>query len=87
VRPLEGFFMWTKDSIYELVPKKSPEKIFFDLLASNADKEAESLGKTFELDLLRLYETAADEFFDLGEFGRSLEYYFFSMATVRVFVY
>ena len=39
----------------------------------NADKEAEAVGKTFELDVLRLYELVADQFFDLNEHGRALE--------------
>ena len=35
---------------------------------------AEALGKTFALDLLALYEAAADSHIHSGDYGRALEY-------------
>ena len=36
--------------------------------------EAEPLGKTAGLDLLQLYEEAADNYFAAGHYGRALEF-------------
>jgi len=35
--------------------------------------EAESFGKTMALDMLTLYETAADKFFELAQYQRAFE--------------
>jgi hypothetical protein len=48
--------------------------IFNQLLSQGLEKnEAEPLGKTVGLDLLNLYEEIADEYFEKGQYGRSLE--------------
>eukprot|EP01132_Coremiostelium_polycephalum_P004737 gene4737-5913_t len=72
-------YLWTNFAAYELKPKKSPEEIFFELVSKNLEKtDGEALGKTFRLDLLSLYETAADHSFELGQYGRALDLYFLS---------
>lgn len=53
-----------------------------DLLAQGLEKtDAEPLGKTVGLDILALYEHAADRFFAKGNFGRALEYLFISSLS------
>jgi hypothetical protein len=71
---LEGFMIWTRDGIYECRPKQPPETIFFRLLAQGMEKtDAEPLGTTVGLDILHLYEVAADRYFEIGKHGRALE--------------
>ncbi|EFA80011.1 regulator of chromosome condensation domain-containing protein [Heterostelium album PN500] len=72
-------YLWTNFSVYEFRPKKSPEEIFFELVSKNLEKiDGEALGKTFRMDLLSLYETAADLSFDQGRYGRALDLYYLS---------
>lgn len=52
--------------------KLSPEKIFFKLLSTGCDEEAENLGTAFKLDILHLYEIAGDEHFFRQDYGRAL---------------
>jgi hypothetical protein len=44
------------------------------LLAEGRDAHAEALGTAFKLDILHLYETAADECFRMQDYGRALGY-------------
>jgi hypothetical protein len=53
---------------------KPAEDLFFELLSLGMAKSAaEPLGKTVGLDLLRLYEEAADNYFQQGKYGQALE--------------
>jgi hypothetical protein len=55
--------------------QKQPEEIFYSLVAGGLEKtKAEPLGLTFGLDLLHLYELAADAYFAEGQDARALEY-------------
>jgi hypothetical protein len=70
----EGFYLWTTTALYECRPKMAPERIFCQLLQKGLEKtDAEPLGKTFRLDLFRLYEEAGDRAFDSQDYGRALE--------------
>eukprot|EP01133_Synstelium_polycarpum_P010231 gene10231-11922_t len=76
---LPSCFLWTNFAVYKLCPKKTPEEIFFELVGKNLEKsDGEALGKTFRMDLLGLYETAADHSFDQGQYGRALDLYYLS---------
>eukprot|EP01133_Synstelium_polycarpum_P004979 gene4979-5790_t len=76
---LPSCFLWTNFAVYKLCPKKTPEEIFFELVSKNLEKsDGEALGKTFRMDLLALYETAADHSFDQGQYGRALDLYYLS---------
>jgi hypothetical protein len=84
---LEGLILWTADTLYEMRPKvtnnignalpiikQSPEVIFSQLVEQGFEKTSgEALGKTVGLDLFRLYESAADSFFDRKLYARALE--------------
>ena len=66
--------MWTSDTLYELRPKESPETIFSQLVEQGYEKtNGEALGKSVGLDLFRLYESAADSFFERKQYARALE--------------
>lgn len=52
--------------------QQTPEKIFFKLISMGNDEEAEMLGTAFRLDILHLYELAADEYFEKQDYGRAL---------------
>ncbi|KYQ88989.1 regulator of chromosome condensation domain-containing protein [Tieghemostelium lacteum] len=81
-------FVWTNLAIYELRPKKSPEEIFFELVSKNLEKsDGEALGKTFRMDLLSLYETAADLSFEMGQYGRALDLYYLSGVKTNKLVF
>ncbi|GAM25148.1 hypothetical protein SAMD00019534_083230 [Acytostelium subglobosum LB1] len=81
-------YLMTNFAIYELRPKKSPEEIFFELVSKNLEKsDGEALGKTFRMDLLSLYETAADHAFDQGHYGRALDLYYLSGVKTSKLVY
>jgi hypothetical protein len=55
--------------------QQTPENIFYSLIGKGLEKsEAESFGKTMALDMLTLYETAADKYFELGKYQRAFEY-------------
>jgi hypothetical protein len=57
------------------VCQQTPENIFYSLIGKGLEKsEAESFGKTMALDMLTLYETAADKYFELGNYQRAFEY-------------
>eukprot|EP01127_Copromyxa_protea_P018804 TRINITY_DN5996_c0_g2_i1.p1 TRINITY_DN5996_c0_g2~~TRINITY_DN5996_c0_g2_i1.p1 ORF type:complete len:1186 (-),score=164.77 TRINITY_DN5996_c0_g2_i1:961-4518(-) len=83
---LNGFYCWSQDTLYEIKPKQSPEKMFFKLLASSRDDEAEIIGTAFKLDILHLYETAADERFAKQDYGRALALYYLSNIEVNKLV-
>jgi len=77
--PLEGCIVVTSKGVYELRANIPPKSIFFSLLVESPDKkEAETLGKTLQLDLYQLYETAADQQFREGHADKALELYLLS---------
>ncbi|KAF2070250.1 hypothetical protein CYY_008433 [Polysphondylium violaceum] len=85
---LPSCFVWTNFAIYDLRQKKSPEEIFFELVSKNLEKsDGEALGKTFRMDLLSLYETAADNAFEQGQYGRALDLYYLSGVKTNKLVY
>jgi alpha-tubulin suppressor-like RCC1 family protein len=75
--PLEGMYIYTRDSVYEVRSRTPPEQIFFELVQQRS-ASAEALGKTFALDLLALYEAAADSHIHRGDYGRALDLYYLS---------
>ncbi|KAM9967842.1 hypothetical protein ACTFIW_009126 [Dictyostelium discoideum] len=80
--------LWTNFAIYELRQKRSPEEIFFELVSCNLEKsDGEALGKTFGMDLLSCYETAADIKFDQGQYGRALDLYYLSGVRTNKLVF
>jgi alpha-tubulin suppressor-like RCC1 family protein len=83
--PLEGFYIWSYTTIYEVKPKDPPERIFFQLLAQ-VSPAAESFGKTFGLDLFALYELAADQYLLKGDYGRALDLYYLSNVRISKFI-
>lgn len=81
---LEGFYMWTSDAVYQCVAEQTPENIFYSLIGKGLEKsEAESFGKTMALDMLTLYETAADKYFELGKYQRAFELYQLSNVEMQ----
>ncbi|KAL6076588.1 negative regulation of SNARE complex assembly, variant 2 [Balamuthia mandrillaris] len=85
---LEGFFFWTNTTLYQCKPFHTPEQIFFSLISSGQEKvEAELLGKTMGLDLLTLYERAADANFAAGNHERALELYNLSNVGTSKLIY
>eukprot|EP01087_Luapelamoeba_hula_P006210 TRINITY_DN1629_c0_g2_i2.p1 TRINITY_DN1629_c0_g2~~TRINITY_DN1629_c0_g2_i2.p1 ORF type:complete len:1654 (-),score=167.20 TRINITY_DN1629_c0_g2_i2:56-4594(-) len=73
---LPGFLLWTSDTVYECCQDQPPEVIFYKLVGQfENSEEAESLGKTMGLDVLGLYEAAADRYFDDGHYDQALRLY------------
>lgn len=57
--------------------QNKPIDIFFALVKEGLIKNgAESFGKTVGLDILNLYEQAADSYFQEGSYGLALEFVF-----------
>ncbi|EGG19322.1 regulator of chromosome condensation domain-containing protein [Cavenderia fasciculata] len=82
---LPSCYIWTNYAVYELRAKKTPEEIFFELLSKNLEKtDGEALGKTFRMDLLSLYETAADHAFEQSQYGRALDLYYLSGVKTKI---
>jgi len=70
---IEGFLVWTQNSIYECRSEENVEEMFEELVTLGLEKLAEPLGKSLSLDLLFLYEKQADIHFSRSQFGRALE--------------
>ena len=74
---LEGCFVWTENCVYRCTADVSPEQIFLDMIRKGLEsKEAEPLGKACGLDVLGLYEVAAEQAYEAKNYGRALELYF-----------
>lgn len=70
---IEGFLVWSQNSIYECRSEENAEEMFEELVRVGLEKLAEPLGKSLSLDLLFLYEKQADLHFSRSQFGRALE--------------
>eukprot|EP01156_Anaeramoeba_ignava_P006698 Anaeramoba_ignava/a349324_30.p3 GENE.a349324_30~~a349324_30.p3 ORF type:complete len:299 (+),score=61.85 a349324_30:1094-1990(+) len=78
-------YIWTNESVYELVPKYHPEEVFNRLIEKEFYTEADTLGKTFGLDILSLYEKAADKHFEAGNFDQANQLYCLSnVKTTKI---
>eukprot|EP01012_Entosiphon_sulcatum_P031935 TRINITY_DN4065_c0_g1_i1.p1 TRINITY_DN4065_c0_g1~~TRINITY_DN4065_c0_g1_i1.p1 ORF type:complete len:1428 (+),score=197.81 TRINITY_DN4065_c0_g1_i1:368-4285(+) len=77
----EGLFIWTEDTLYELRERNSPCAIFYELLERDAFAEALNFGKTFGLDMVSLYEAAADRYFRAKNYHKAFQLYSLSSAS------
>lgn len=87
--PSDGIFLWTADTFYEVRADGDPDAIFLGHLrlgTARADDRASVLGRTLGLDLLGLYEAAADEALSRGECERAMALYGQSNVAASKFV-
>jgi hypothetical protein len=76
---MQPVYIWTQDTVYECAMDMRPEEIFKRLVIGGLERNhAEPLGKTLGLDLLGLYHTMADEYFEAGDHERALSIYLLS---------
>lgn len=81
-KTLQVCFLWTNRALYHCRPAARPEQVFTELVAAGGDAaDAENLGKTLSLDVLRLYEQAADAAFAERDYARALALY--ALSDVR----
>jgi hypothetical protein len=85
---LEGAYLWSKTCLYELVQQNSPKEMFNYLLAKNVipNYKLEEFGKTFALNMLKLYERGADQMYDNDEFELAFHYYRLSNISETKYV-
>lgn len=73
----DNFLFWNENVLFECKNLRSSEDIFMELLNHSerfcvkVEELAEPFGKTVGLDLLRLYEDAADHHFKKGDYGKA----------------
>ncbi len=72
---IEGAYVWTQDNIYELKQKNTPPQLFHHMIENNNEQAADQFGKTFDLDLFRLYESSGDAAFEAGKFDKAFKLY------------
>jgi hypothetical protein len=82
-------FCYTQTAVYQLSLHQSPADIFLRLLANSSVEVgiAEKFAKTFGLDMLALYEKAADQAFERADYERSLQFYSLSNCVVSKVVH
>jgi len=81
---IPGALLWTASGLYHLrgCSHRIARRLFLQSIGSPMGdaRAGELLGKTLRLDMLRLYERAADHRFARGEYGRALALYYMSGA-------
>lgn len=85
---LETVYIWSRNSLYELKQKNKPKEIFNYLLKNNSIPftKLEQFGKTFSLNLLKIYEKCANDLFEKNQISLSLPFYKLSNISENDFV-